>query len=184
MIVVISGTNRRGARSLAVANILADSYRSAGSEVRLLDLAQMPPEIFSPDIYKGDKPAAFVDGFIQPVLNASGLHVVVPEYNGSFPGALKYFIDLLPFPEAFEAKPVAYLGLAAGMFGAMRAVEQLQMVFGYRNAHNYPRRIFIPSVYSVMDEGGAITDPDLQKRISAQVGGFQEFVDTLSASRK
>ena len=69
--------------------------------------------------------------------------VVVPEYNGSFPGILKYFIDLLPFPESFDCRPVSYVGVSAGQWGALRAVEQLQLVFGYRNAYVHPPRTFL-----------------------------------------
>jgi len=58
------------------------------------------------------------------VLMAAGLHVVLPEYNGSYPGVLKYFIDMLKFPESFENKPAAFVGVANGQWGALRAVEQ------------------------------------------------------------
>ena len=54
----------------------------------------------------------------QRVLDAAGLHIITPEYNGSFPGVLKYFIDMLKFPESFVEKPVAFTGEAAGLWGA------------------------------------------------------------------
>ena len=43
---------------------------------------------------------------LRAVLQAEGLIVVTPEYNGSLPGVLKYFIDMLKFPESFEQRPV------------------------------------------------------------------------------
>ena len=55
--------------------------------------------------------------------------MVAPEYNGSIPGALKYFIDLLPFPEAFEDRPVAFVGIASGRVGRFAyGIEHLQHV--------------------------------------------------------
>lgn len=178
MITVISGTNRLDSKSIKLARMLVSMHQEQGSSVRLLDLSELPQDIFTPSIYR-EKPPAFVRDFVEPVLNAQGLHVVVPEYNGSFPGILKYFIDLLPFPEAFEGRPTAYVGVAAGMFGALRAVEQLQMVFGYRNAQIYPRRVFLPAAHNSFDAEGRFIDEALEQRLREQVVGFQDFVRRL-----
>jgi NAD(P)H-dependent FMN reductase len=110
----------------------------------------LPPEIFSPTSY-AEKPRAF-QPFAEAVLNAAGLHVVSPEYNGAIPGVLKYFIDMLKFPESFSNRPVCFVGLAAGMWGALRPVEQLQAIFGYRNAFIYPDRVFLPTVNDRLDD--------------------------------
>lgn len=180
MITVVSGTNRAGSNSLKLAHLLADFHRAGGQEVTVLDLAELPSDVFTPTVY-GEKPAVFTEKFVEPLLASDGLHLVVPEYNGSFPGVLKYFVDLLPFPDAFEGRPVAYLGLSAGMFGALRAVEQLQLVFGYRNAINFPKRVFLPAVYKAFDASGNFTDEELKSRLQAQVDAFQEFVGKLRA---
>ncbi len=120
--------------------------------LHVLDLAKLPPEIFSPASY-AEKPKSFLP-FADAVLQSAGLHVVTPEYNGSVPGVLKYFIDMLKFPESFEHRPVCFTGLAAGMWGALRPVEQLQAIFGYRNAHLYPERVFLPQIYNLLDDSG------------------------------
>ena len=103
----------------------------------------------------------------------------MPEYNGGAPGVLKYFIDLLPFPESFEGRPVAFTGVAAGMFGALRPVEQLQQIFGYRNAYIYPNRVFIAGVHEVLTEDGKLTDEKLQLRLASQARGFAAFIRSL-----
>jgi NAD(P)H-dependent FMN reductase len=113
------------------------------------------------------------------VLAAAGVHVVTPEYNGSFPGVLKYFIDLLKFPESFEHKPVAYVGESSGLWGGLRSVEQLQMVFGYRHAHSYPVRVFIPGVNKLFDGEGRLTDGAIEDRLGQQVRGFLKYIERL-----
>jgi NAD(P)H-dependent FMN reductase len=113
------------------------------------------------------------------VLDAAGLHLVTPEYNGSFPGVLKYFIDMLKFPESFERKPVAFVGVSAGVWGALRPVEQLQMVFGYRNAHVYPERVFIPQVTAKLAADGTLADAALDGRVAKQAEGFGQFAHVL-----
>jgi NAD(P)H-dependent FMN reductase len=147
----------------------------------VLDLAALPPAIFSPTAYAG-KPADFAR-FTDVLLAADGLVVVTPEYTGGIPGVLKYFIDMLPFPESFEQRPVCFVGLAAGMWGALRPVEQLQAIFGYRNAFIYPERVFMPGIGKLLHGSGRFTDPDIPSRLEKQAAGFVEFVEKLQSKK-
>src|ERR1700690_4452391 len=123
MITLIVGTNRPGSNSRKVAAQIEEFYAELKVRLNVLDLANLPPEIFSPTSY-AEKPKSFLP-FAEPVLKSEGLHVVTPEYHSSVPGVLKYFIDMLKFPESFEQKPVCFTGLSAGIWGALRPVEQL-----------------------------------------------------------
>jgi len=177
MIALIVGTNRPGSSTRKVVKQLEGIYAELKVPVTVIDLAELPPEIFSPASY-AEKPASFAR-FSDAVLAADGLHVVTPEYNGSLPGVLKYFIDMLKFPESFERKPVCFTGLAAGMWGALRPVEQLQMIFGYRNAHLFPERVFISGIGNQLDDSGRLKDAELAGRLAKQAAGFVDFVETL-----
>lgn len=174
MIEIIAGTNRPGSNTLKVANEILSYYNELGEEARILDLALLPREIFDPVSY-GEKPAGFLP-MSDAVLKADGLVIVTPEYNGSMPGVLKYFIDMLKFPESFERKPVCFVGVAAGMWGALRSVEQLQMIFGYRNAYLFPERVFISGVFNQLGESGQLKDASIVERLKIQAQGFSEFV--------
>ncbi|MBN38575.1 MAG: hypothetical protein CMI29_08945 [Opitutae bacterium] len=173
MIILITGTNRKASKSSVMARCLSLIYDELGVENKVLELNELPPETFSPDAYIVKPPKVLE--FTQDILNASGLVVVTPEYNGSMSGALKLFIDLLPFPESFEGRPVCYVGLASGQFGALRPVEHLQQVFGYRNAFNFPKRVFIPAVHDFLDDEKGILDEDLATRLKEQARLFVEF---------
>ena len=177
MLTLIVGTNRPGSNTRKVAANVEGIYAALGVPLRVLDLATLPSEIFSPSSY-GQKPASFAP-FADGVLQAEGLVVVTPEYNGSVPGVLKYFIDMLKFPESFEKRPVCFVGLSAGMWGALRPVEQLQMIFGYRNAFLYPERVFLSSVDDLLDDAGHLTDAGILKRLKSQAEGFVDFVEHL-----
>ncbi len=177
MITLVIGTNRPGSNTLKVAAHVGEFYRELGVPLHVLDLAKLPPEIFSPASY-AEKPESF-QPFTDAVLQSSGLHVVTPEYNGSVPGVLKYFIDMLKFPESFEHRPVCFTGLAAGIWGALRPVEQLQAIFDYRNAYLYPERVFLPQIYNLLDDSGRLKDAELLERLKKQAVGFVEFVEKL-----
>jgi chromate reductase len=181
MIVIISGTNRPGSNTRKVTAQVESIYKSLGVKIQLLDLAEMPPEIFSPTSY-GEKPAAFKK-FTDAILAADGLVVVTPEYNGSVPGVLKYFIDMLPFPESFEQRPVCFVGLAAGIWGALRPVEQLQAIFGYRNAYVFPERVFMPGINQLLDEAGRFNSSEIKERLEKQAAAFVGFVESLRGKK-
>jgi chromate reductase len=181
-ILVISGTNRPASSTLRVARRVAHHYSEAQILAELLNLEELPIEMFKPEAYKNKPPA--LEAIQQRVIDAAGLHVVLPEYNGSFPGVLKYFIDLLKFPESFDRKPVAFVGVASGAWGGLRAVEQMQMVFGYRNAHLYPDRVFISGVASKVAPDGSISDAAIDERLSKQVLGFAPFCGLFGRKKK
>jgi chromate reductase len=179
-IVLLSGTNRPGANTRKIVAHLDAIYRALGQPVQILDLADLPPEIFSPASY-AEKPASFKP-FSDAILASCGVHVVTPEYNGGLPGVLKYFIDMLKFPESFERRPVCFTGLAAGMWGALRPVEQLQAIFAYRNAHIYPERVFMPSINDHLTSEGRLANDEWLGRLRAQAEGFVKFVGAVNPS--
>ncbi len=102
-----------------------------------------------------------------------------------FSGVLKYFIDMLKFPESFDRKPVAFrpklrrhVGRAAG------SVEQLQMIFGYRNAHIFPERVFIPGIGGHLNAQGKLNDSELDDRVKKQCINFAKFANVIHAARE
>ena len=177
MITLIVGTNRPGSNTRKVATLVEEIYTALKVPLHVLDLAKLPPEIFSPASY-AEKPKAFRP-FAEAILQSSGVVVVSPEYNGGIPGVLKYFIDMLKFPESFIERSVCFVGLAAGVWGALRPVEQLQAIFGYRNAFIFPQRVFLPNVNDLLDDGGRLKDAELLERLKAQANGFVAFVEKL-----
>ena len=179
MIVIVSGTNRPGSNTRKVTVHVEKACAALGVPSLLIDLMLLLPEVILPSSYE-QKPAAF-QKFAEIVLAAEGLVVVTPEYNGGIPGVLKYFIDLLPFPESFEHRPVCFVGLAAGIWGALRPVEQLQAIFGYRNAYMFPERVFMPGINKLLDGAARFTDVEIEKRLKKQAEGFVGFVEALRA---
>lgn len=179
MLAVIAGTNRPGSNTLKIARVVQDILVGHHEDVELLNLALLPPGLMAGTSYAA-KPAGF-SVFQEALLTANGILTVVPEYNGSFPGVLKYAIDMLKFPESLYEKPAAFIGISSGRWGAVRAVEQLEMVFQYRHAHLFGRRVFIPNVGAALDEDNQLVDADLERRLDHMVTGFSGFCRRLCA---
>ena len=174
MITVISGTNRPQSNTAKVAGLAVEGLRQAGEKA---EIPELPIELFDGASY-GEKPAAFAP-FQEAILATDGILTVIPEYNGACPGIMKYFIDMLRFPDSLYEKPVGFIGLSAGPWGAVRAVEQIEMVFQYRHAHLFGRRVFIPHVGKAIGDDGRFADPEKKRRFAEALVKFVDFCGRL-----
>jgi NAD(P)H-dependent FMN reductase len=174
---IISGTDRPHSYALKVSGYVQSLYKERGIEAEVISLEGFPITEVVGGPYGEEIPA--VKKFREPIIKADGLIFVIPEYNGSYPGILKLFVDHLPFPKAFEKMPMAFIGESAGAFGALRAVEQFQMVANYRNALQFPERVFIPRVKNEFDEESGLKDAFKQKLLLSQTENFIKFVKSV-----
>jgi len=177
MIVQLIATNRPGSNTAKVAAHVAEIYAARKTPLEVVDLHNLPPEIFHPSSY-AEKPATFAS-MQESMTKATGILIVTPEYNGGFPGVFKYFIDMLKFPETFAGKPFAFVGLSAGMGGAVRPVEQFTTLVHYLRGIVYPGTVNIPGINNHLNEAGKLKTPDIIERLEKQAEGFSKFVEQL-----
>lgn len=176
MIYIISGTNRKGSTTFEVSKIVQREFKNAGQETHIIDLCELPFDTLHTANYGKNIPPMIAD-VVANLNKADGIVMVVPEYNGSYPGILKYFIDYFSYPETFEYRPVAFIGLG-WRFGGLRPVEHLQQVFNYRNAFVFPERIFISNAPKVVIDG-ELKDENCFMLLQRQAKGFIKFVQAL-----
>jgi NAD(P)H-dependent FMN reductase len=167
--------------SLKVSLFLKNIYEELGATTTLVDLQEFPASCFTPQVYSNKPPE--LTPFIDAILDADGVLFVIPEYNGSFPGMLKYYIDMWTFPDCYVGLKTAYVGIANGEWGALRAVEHFQGVIGYRNATQFPNRIFINKVSARWNGNGFSrlqkSDVDIDEKVKMQAQGFMVFCSKL-----
>ncbi|WP_069130113.1 NADPH-dependent FMN reductase [Rhodohalobacter halophilus] len=175
---ILSSTDRPGSNALKVSKY-AERYLTKKAETEIFSLMDYPFEDVVGGKY-GNTPDSVKD-FNSKFLDADGFLFVIPEYNGGFPGVLKFFFDYLPFPKALELKPVSLIGEAAGAFGALRPVEQFEQLLKYRKAYIYPERMFIQRVNDSFDPESGINKEILQKLLLSQLDGFPDFVEKIKS---
>ncbi len=173
---ILSGTNRPGSRTLQLSKIIQSYYKASDLDSKIIDLSKVDFTTINGSQYSDNQPTKFKD-VVESISKARSLTVVVPEYNGSLPGILKYFIDHWKFPESFENRPVSFVGLG-GRFGGLRPVEHLQQIFGYRNAYIFPKRVFLSNVWEYLNDD-VLTSPDIEKHLKDQVKVFDKFTQAL-----
>lgn len=158
-VAVLIGSTRQGSRSRTVADWLSTAAAPRTDlELDLLDLAEFPLPLAGPD---WDPPAEIAEILArsQPRLGAADAFIVVtPEYNHSFPAALKNFIDW-HFHE-WRAKPVGFVCHGGGLGGGLRAVEQLRLVFAELRATTVRDTVSFQGGAVAFDQAGRPREPD------------------------
>ncbi len=173
MITIISGTNRINSHTLKVAQFYFKEIQKQEANVSLLSLENLPANIIVSDLY-GARSEEFRP--IQELINLTSKFLfVIPEYNGSFPGVLKTFIDACSYPDSFYGKKVALTGISSGKYGNIRGVEHFTGVCNYCHLHVLPLRLHIPLIRQELDEGGNLFKDDTLSFVREQISLFLKF---------
>jgi NAD(P)H-dependent FMN reductase len=163
MITVISGTNRSDSRTLVFARHFARLLRSLGQESQVLDLSELEGELLNKDLYAGPAADSQLSSWQEKyVARAEKFAVFVPEYNGSYPGVLKLFIDgvsVIDYAGSFAGKRVALVGVASGRAGNLRGMDHLADVLAHLGAWVLPNRLPLSNIESLLSEDALAHSP-------------------------
>jgi len=173
MLTLIAGTNRPGSSTLKLAEYYLKTLTEKGAEANLLSLETLPDDLLKTDLY-GKRS----DGFkpIQELIAASEKYIfIIPEYNGSFPGALKVFVDACDFPQSFFDKKAALVGISSGKYGNIRGVDHFTGVCNYLNMHVLSLKLHIPFIRKEIDASGNLTEADTIQFTNEQMDRFLKF---------
>jgi len=173
MLTIIAGTNRTGSSTLKLAIYYQKKLLEKGVEARVLSLEELPENLLKTDLY-GKRSGAFIP--IQELIIASDKFIfIIPEYNGSFPGSLKLFIDACNFPDSFFDKKAALVGISSGKYGNIRGVDHFTGVCNYLNMHVFSLKLHIPFIRKELDANGNLTEADTIKFTDEQMERFLKF---------
>ncbi|WP_329140046.1 NAD(P)H-dependent oxidoreductase [Streptomyces sp. NBC_01476] len=157
---IITASVREGRLGPAVADwFLAQVKERPEFAVREVDLIDHPLPLVLPGPGR-ELPleAARVRESLRSVLVAADAFVVVtPEYNHSFPAALKNTVDW--FYQEWTAKPVGFVSYG-GLSGGIRAVEQLRQVFAEVHTLTVRENVALPNAGNRFDAQGRLTDAE------------------------
>ncbi len=175
MISVISGTNRLNSQTLNVAKTYVDILKDIQSQpVKLINLAEMPSSLLSENMYIKEKRDPWLSEIQNDFLIPSEkLFFFIPEYNGSFPGSLKLFLDAASIQdskECFFMKKSAIVGISSGKAGNMRGTDQLTAILNYLGVLVHPKRQYLSGINEIFKANGEMIDNEtlllLQKHAS------------------
>lgn len=183
MITVISGTNRPDSSTLTIAKWCMEKLTGLGEECQLLDLTKLNIPILASSMYEEDSQHPCISALQEKFLMQSEHWLVIsPEYNGSFPGVLKLFIDAVSvsqIKETFSGKKVSLLGISSGRAGNFRGMEHLTGIFNYLNVVVMPNKLPISSIKNILSPDGNIEEPTTQV-LEAYIDEMLDFFNVES----
>jgi chromate reductase len=153
-IAIIIGTNRPNSISSQIAKFYQDILKHHGTESILLDLHTLPNDFTVSAMYHNSGKNDQFNKLRSIVDKSEKFVFIVPEYNGSYPGVLKAFIDGLPYPNSFTNKKAALVGLSSNMHGASMALSHLNDVFSYLGMNTLALRVKLAQIRNHFTETG------------------------------
>lgn len=148
---VILGTTRKGRMSAHAARFMAaEIAKREGIVTELIDILELPMPVN--DAGDGIKDPAFSEKMVR----ADALVIVTPEYNHSFPGLLKHVLDSCL--KEYIHKAAGIVGVSAGPFGGIRAIQDFLPVIRELGLVNIFWDVNFGSVSQVFDESGKLLD--------------------------
>ncbi|WP_131535614.1 NADPH-dependent FMN reductase [Pedobacter nototheniae] len=173
MITIIAATNRSNSNTLKVAKYYQNQLKIKGVEAGIFSLEHLPIDVLNTDMY-GKRSEAFQK--IQDLITATEKFIfIMPEYNGSYPGALKVLIDASNFPDSFYDKKAALVGISSGKYGNIRGVDHFTGVCHYIHLNILPLRLHIPNIKMELDMDGNLIKEDTIKFTNEQIDKFIKF---------
>jgi NAD(P)H-dependent FMN reductase len=148
---VILGTTRKGRMSAHAARFMVGQIEKRdGIKTELIDLSKLPMPV-------DDAGEAIKDPlFSEKMALADALVIVTPEYNHSFPGLLKHILDSCL--KEYIHKAAGIVGVSAGAFGGVRAIQDLIPVIRELGLVNIFWDVNFANVAKMFDESGNLLD--------------------------
>lgn len=173
MTIIVSSTNRPNSNTAKICKYYQKTLAIKGLESEIIYLTDLPDSLIKTDLF-GERSEAF-QHIQDKITQADKFIFVVPEYNGSFPGILKVFIDCCKFPDSFYDKKVALVGHSTGKYGNIRGIDHLTGICNYINLHVMPLKIHIPAIHTELNEAGDFFKEDTLKFTNQQMDKFIAF---------
>jgi chromate reductase, NAD(P)H dehydrogenase (quinone) len=156
MITIISCTNRHDSNTLKVAKSYAQLIEKQGVNYKLFSFESLPADLTITEVFHKQS-KNFQQLIEEYILPAQKFVFIAPEYNGSFPGLLKMFLDAV-HPDMNRGKRTALIGVSTGRAGNLRGMEHLTGILNYLGMHVHPNKLPISSVLTLFDAEGNIVD--------------------------
>lgn len=135
MITIIAGTNRPESISAMLAGLYQAMLKEKNIASQVVDLGALPPDFTYSALYNNTGKDKQFNELVARLALSDKFVFIVPEYNGSFPGVLKAFIDGMDYPNPLKEKKAALVGISSGVQGGSLALSHLTDILNYLGMH-------------------------------------------------
>ena len=173
MVSVIAGTNRKDSNSAIFTDAISKILKTKDVEHRVLNLVDLPEDfVFTNEVYGGTN-QTLLEIQDKHVTEADKFVFVLPEYNGSFPGVAKAFIDSFS-PSRIHNKKALLVGISSGRAGNLRGMEHFTGVLNYLRVAVYPFKPAVAHCTQVIEDN-EVKDEKTLNLLSNTLDDFLAF---------
>ncbi len=183
MTVVVLGSNREANLTAVFAQHVQKLLAELGEASQLIDLSEMPGEVLHPGMYDGEQVHPYLADAQAKLFAANRWIFLFPEYNGTYPGVLKVFIDCLSvidYLTTFRGKTAALIGTASGRSGNVRGLDHFSTVLDHLGTAVMPQALPISMIKTLIDAEGMIHDAATDKALRDYLARYQRFAQALA----
>lgn len=166
MILLISGTDRPNSNTARIAKHYQNWLTENNIQHQYLSLENL-------DLSFGSTAFASVQQSL--LIPSTKFILIMPEYNGTFPGIVKLMIDRSDVKSCWHHKKILLTGVASGRAGNLRGMEHLTGALLYLKMNVHPDRLPISSVDKLLDQQGQLSNEETKKAIQQQLQSFLAF---------
>ena len=141
MITIISTTNRKNSLTEKFAEYYASILKSKKIKIELIKLLDLPKDSLFSILYSNNNKNSDFNKMKTIIKNSKKIVFIIPEYNGSFPGVLKVFIDALSWPSELKNKKCALIGISCGDQGCSVGLSHFTDILHYIEAIVLPLKL-------------------------------------------
>lgn len=166
MYTIIAATNRQGSNSFKVGKLYKSLFELKGIDAQLFNLENLDLNSRSASVLTFEK---------NVLIPTQKFIIIVPEYNGSYPGTFKSLIDNSNIKECWYNKKALLTGVATGRGGNIRGMEHLTGSLNYLHVFVHPNRLPISLVHEQMDDEGRIINASTIEAMELQITEFIKY---------
>tara|TARA_B110000483_G_scaffold204079_1_gene246782 strand:- start:123 stop:710 length:588 start_codon:yes stop_codon:yes gene_type:complete len=179
----LSGSLREGSFNKKLLALVLRSAERHGALVSEIDLNKTPLPFYDADLEAREGIPSNVQAFKKKFLDADGLMIATPEYNGFFPGVLKNCLDWLsrrssiedPILSSYSGKVAGLMSATVGGSGGIRSLTALTTQLQYLGVMVLPRPFSLVHAAKAFSDGGTLS-PEYLSSIDEMTSSL---IDTL-----
>jgi NAD(P)H-dependent FMN reductase len=180
MITIFSASNRPYNKTIPFATAYFDILKSISKEaVKLLDFRDLSPALLHSLMYDEASQSEQIKEIQDSYLLPSDKWVFfIPEYNGSFPGILKLFIDaasIRMYKDTFMRKKAALIGISEGRSGNIKGMEHFSSILNHMGTIVFPDKLPISQIAKLINTDNQQIDMDTVHLLEKHASAFLEF---------
>ena len=182
----LSGSLREGSFNKKLLALVLRSAERHGALVSEIDLNKTPLPFYDADLEAREGIPSNVQAFKKKFLDADGLMIATPEYNGFFPGVLKNCLDWLsrrssiedPILSSYSGKVAGLMSATVGGSGGIRSLTALTTQLQYLGVMVLPRPFSLVHAAKAFSDGGTLS-PEYLSSIDEMTSALTDTLQKL-----